>query len=28
MAWKAKHLNELPPEQRKIMVMTPEMKAN
>lgn len=28
MAWKAKHLNELPPDQRKIMVMTPEMKAN
>jgi len=28
MAWKAKHLGELPPEQRKIMVMTPEMKAN
>ncbi|MCL6683596.1 M48 family metallopeptidase [Sphingomonas alba] len=28
MEWKAKHLDELPPEQRKIMVMTPEMKAN
>lgn len=28
MAWKAKHLDELPPEQRKSIVMTPEMKAN
>jgi STE24 endopeptidase len=28
MEWKAKHLDELPPEQRKSIVMTPEMKAN
>jgi STE24 endopeptidase len=28
MDWKAKHLGELRPEQRGIIVMTPEMKAN
>src|SRR4029453_493216 len=28
MAWKAKHLGELPPEQRGIIVMTPETKAD
>ena len=28
MAWKAKHLNELPADQRGIIVMTPQMKAN
>ena len=27
MAWKAKHLDELPPEQRGMIVMTPETKA-
>jgi STE24 endopeptidase len=28
MEWKARHLDELPPEQRGIIVMTPEMKAD
>jgi STE24 endopeptidase len=27
MEWKARHLNELPPEQRGMIVMTPETKA-
>jgi hypothetical protein len=28
MEWKARHLFDLPPEQRGIIVMTPETKAN
>jgi STE24 endopeptidase len=28
MEWKAKHLQELPADQRRILVMTPQMKAN
>ena len=28
MEWKAKHLDELPPDQRGMIVMTPEMKAD
>ena len=28
MEWKAKHLDELPADQRGVIVMTPEMKAN
>ena len=28
MEWKARHLNELPPEQRRSIVMTPDRPAN